>query len=325
MFFLRSRVFRVSSHQTGQFEPIFRVQFERKNAVVKSGLRSRLSRREDDAVEDDAVETNDMLAAGVESWKIKFENLQREAASEAYRLSSLQYLMETCFYPPLMGIEAFVVEKRVFDEHFIPEAVVKKMSSKEKEKYKTAFKQSNVLEILGSCGYMCSFFMQNDKHYRLFHWSASFGAKWAYRFATNMDKFNKITVNKGKEETTYRKIRCPNVLHQQLVKNYETQRQYDLKKTFIKQAGFIFMSENDLMTKLKDPKYFFPFKELIYDKEAVKNLFRMYEDEADDDKDKDWQSLNLHLTSKAQVNVTLLYTWMKKSYAEGILEVGRLR
>ena len=264
-------------------------------------------------------------AANVQSWMIKFEKLQREAAIEAYRLSSLQYLMETCFYPPILGIEAFVVEKHVFDEHFIKETVVKQMSSEEKKKYKTVFKQTNVLEILGACGYMCSFFVQNDKHYRLFHWNASFGAKWAYRFATNLDKFNKITVNKAQDETTYRKIRCPNVLHQQLEKNYETQRKSDLKKSFIKQAGFIFMPENDLINKMKNPKYFFPFTELVYDKNMVKNLFRMYEDEADDDKHKDWQSLSLHLTSKAQVNITLLYTWIKKSFTEGILEIGRLR
>ena len=84
------------------------------------------------------------------------------------------------------------------------------------------------------------------------------------------------------------------------------------------------MSDNDLMNKMKDPGYFFPFKNLVYDKRIVNNLFRMYDDEADNEH-VDWQSLNLHLTSKAQVNVTLLYGWMKNAFGEGILEVGRLQ
>jgi hypothetical protein len=279
-----------------------------------------------DAVDADAVEA--MEADEQRSYMSKFDNLQREAQVEAYRIgvNALQYAMESCFFPSIFGFEAFMVEKHLFDETFIREDVIKKMSSKEKEKYKTVFKQTHVLEILGSCGYMSSIFMQNGKKYRLFHWSGSFAAKWAYRFATNLDKTKKITVlTKQKDTTSYRKIRCPNVLHQQLIKNFETQRVSDLKKSFIKQESLCFMSENDLVNKMKEPSYFFPFKNLVYDDQIVKNLFRMYDDDADTDEHVNWQSLDLHLTHKAQVNITLLYTWIKNSFETGILEIGRLR
>ena len=293
-----------------------------------------------DAVDADAVEAmeadeqrsymskfdNLQREAQVEAHRIGFDNLQREAQVEAYRIGVLQYAMESCFFPSIFGFEAFMVEKHLFDETFIREEVIKKMSSQEKEKYKTVFKQTHVLEILGSCGYMSSILKQNGKKYRLFHWSGFFAAKWAYRFATNLDKSKKITVlTKQKDTTPYRKIRCPNVLYQLLIKNFETQRVSDLEKSFIKQEGLCFMSENDLINKMKEPRYFFPFKNLVYDDQIVKNLFRMYDDDADTDEHVNWQSLDLHLTHKAQVNITLLYTWIKNSFETGILEIGRLR
>jgi len=280
---------------------------------------------QNDTVNEKTVE--EIEAEEQRSYMSEFEKLQRAAEVESYRIGSLQHAMETCFFPPLLGIDAFLVEKHVFEDTFIREDLVNKMSSQEKEKYKTVFKQTHVLEILGACGYMSSTFMQNDKKYRLFHWSGYFAAKWAYRFATNLDKTKKITVMEETKtrQRSYRKIRCPNVLYQHLLKYFESERLSDLKKSFIKQAGFTFMSKNDLCKKLKEPSYFFPFKNLEYDDQIVKNLFRMYDDAADNDELINWQTLDLHLTHKAQVNITLLYTWIKQAYETGILTIGRLR
>lgn len=151
---------------------------------------------------------------------LMMENLQRAAAKEAC-LMQLKEDMNGCFLPPVLGIECFTVEKQFFNDTFLREEQYRKLPQHEKESYKTAFKQTHVLELFGSCGYMSSNITLNDKHYKLFHWSGFYAAKWAYRFAKNVDKMNKITILPGDGDTTYRKIRCPPVLHHHLVKNFE--------------------------------------------------------------------------------------------------------
>ena len=231
--------------------------------------------------------------------------------------------MHGCFLPPLLGIESFTIEKQFFNDTFLREEQYRKLPQNEKESFKSAFKQTHVLELFGACGYMCSNITLNDKHYKLFHWSGFYAAKWAYRFAKNVDKINKITILPGDGDTTYRKIRCPPVLHQHLVKSFGGDKESDVDKMFIRQSGHLFIGDQELCLKLEDARHFFPFKNLSYNKEIINNLFSMYDDAVHENLD--WQSLDLQLTRKAKINVSLLYTWIRKNYAQGTIAIGRLQ
>jgi len=120
----------------------------------------------------------------------------------------------------------------------------------------------------------------------------------------NLDKSNKFTISHGDGNVTYRKIRCPPVLHQYLLKFSEYDKECDVKQKFIKHSGHLFIADQELNQKLEDVCHFFPFKNLSYNPEIAKNLFTMYDDAAHGDLG--WQSLDLHLTRKAKINISLL-------------------
>jgi len=178
--------------------------------------------------------------------------------------------------------------------------------------------------LLGACGYMSSTITLNDKKYRLFHWSGFYAAKWGYRFAKKMDKKKKFNIlaRNADGDVRYRKIRCPPVLHQYLLKSFEDDKAYEAKQTFVKQHGHLFITEQELNQKLENGGHFFPFKNLAYNQEIAKKMFEMFDDAAH--QDLDWQSLDLHLTRKAKNNISSLYTWIRQGYAKETIAVGRL-
>jgi hypothetical protein len=254
--------------------------------------------------------------------------LEIAAKREGYWLEHMRSAMLACMLEPLFQFKSFRVEKDYWYESFISDQAYRLMSSDKKDNYKNALKQSNVIELLGACGYVGEHGQQVGATYKYkqFNWNGAFAAKTAYRFASTkgprVDKKNGYIFNGRKQ---YNKIRCPNLLKTYLEKlcPEHLMDPEQSKFKFIERRDmpdFAFLRDMDLESRLVDNRFFFPFQNLEYDVEMVPNLFKMTD--VDSDLFSYDTSPELCLTAVSKRNIQLVYRWLVKAYLTNKLQIG---
>ena len=92
---------------------------------------------------------------------------------------------------------------------------------------------------------------------------------------------------------------------------------------FVNIPNFQFLTENDLNSRLKDDRFFFPFATLLYDAEIVPDLFTVHNHGAADVISYK-TSPQLKLTEKAKKYIQKIHLWIVNAYSLGKLQISKL-
>jgi hypothetical protein len=250
-------------------------------------------------------------------------DLERAARFAAY-LTHFQQAMLDCILQPVFQFPAFKVETEYLDECFITEHSYRNLNSKQKEKFNGQLRQAVVLELFGACGYESHQVKQDNVKYRIFTWDGCYAAKTAYRFASvQKSPIQLIDAPNTEHSKRYEKIQCPTQLKKLLQTiSMETKEQRKQMK-FNNIPNFQFLTENDLISRLQDDRFFFPFATLLYDAEMMPELFTVVKVRGAE-RISYTTCPHLKLTEKAKKYILKIHMWLVNAYSLGKLQVSRL-